>query len=249
MCRLLGFVSLLVLTVPVSVEAETLKVLALQSESFFYENDGKPAGVEHDILEYFAKSTNATLDIEWVSSFPSLLERIGKGEADLAAGTITITAERAKRLDFSLPYFPVQVALVERMSETTKSIDELSGKKVGAFVGTTAEDALRAVPGIRIVNEGTLREMMMAIDKGELRAAAADSSAIIPALEEFPSLKIGLALSEQQGFGFAFPKGSPLKGPVSDTIRKLKESGIYFRLITTHMGARASEIVKAARIE
>jgi len=32
-------------------------------------------------------------------------------------------------------------------------------------------------------------------------------------------------------------------------IKKLKESGIYFRLVTTHMGPRASQIVKAAKIE
>jgi ABC-type amino acid transport substrate-binding protein len=247
MSRLAAFVSLLALCAPAS--AETLKILALRSEPFYYEKDGRPAGIEHDILEYFAKSRNATLEIEFVDSFSSLLERIQAKEADIAAGTITITKERASRLAFSAGYFPVQVVLVESMSASTKSLAELTGAKVGAFVDTTAEDALRAAGGIQIVNDGTLEEMMAGIEKGQLRAAAADSSAVIPALDAYPSLKIGLALSEQQAFGFAMPKGSPLEKDLSDHVRRLKESGIYFRIVTQHMGARASEIVRAAKIE
>jgi len=229
--------------------AETLRVLALESDSFFYQKDGKLTGIEHDILDYFAKSRNATLQIEWVDSFAGMLERVERGDVDLAAGTITITPERARKMDFTVPYFPVQVILVERMSDNTTSLTDLVGQRVGAFTRTTSEDALKAVPGIVIVNDGTLQDQMKAIERGEMRAAAADSSAIIPALESFPNLKIGMALGAESGFGFALPKDSPLTSPLTDHIKKLKQSGIYFRLVTTHMGPRASEIVKAARIE
>jgi len=186
MSRLAVFVSALALASPAA--AETLRVLALESDSFFYQKDGKLTGIEHDMLDYFAKSRNATLQIEWVDSFAGMLERVEKGEVDLAAGTITITPERARRMDFTASYFPVQVILVERMSDDTRSLTDLVGQKVGAFNKTTAEDALRAVPGILIVNDGTLREQMKAIEGGEMRAAAADSSAIIPELDNFPSL-------------------------------------------------------------
>jgi ABC-type amino acid transport substrate-binding protein len=176
-----------------------------------------------------------------------MLERVEKGEADIAAGTITITPERARKMDFSSSYFPVQVILVERMSDDIKSLTDLVGQKVGAFTKTTAEDALKAVPGIVIVNDGTLQEQMRAIDRGEMRAAAADSSAIIPELENFPTLKMGMPLGAESGFGFALPKDSPLTGPLTENIMKLKQSGIYFRLVTTHMGSRASQIVRASK--
>ena len=247
MSRLAVFVSALALASPAA--AETLRVLALESDSFFYQKDGKLTGIEHDMLDYFAKSRNATLQIEWVDSFAGMLERVEKGEVDLAAGTITITPERARRMDFTASYFPVQVILVERMSDDTRSLTDLVGQKVGAFNKTTAEDALRAVPGILIVNDGTLREQMKAIEGGEMRAAAADSSAIIPELDNFPTLKTGMALGAESGFGFALPKGSPLTAPLTEHIKKLKQSGIYFRLVTTHMGPRASEIVKGAKVE
>lgn len=243
--RLALLLSSLAFAAPTS--AENLKVLALQSDAFFYQKDGRVTGIEHDILDYFAKSRGATLQIEWVESFGGILERVEKGEADIAAGTITITPERARKMDFSSSYFPVQVILVERMSDDIKSLTDLVGQKVAAFTKTTAEDALKAVPGILIVNDGTLQEQMRAIERGEMRAAAADSSAIIPELEKFPTLKMGMALSAESGFGFALPKNSPLTGPLTENIKKLKESGIYFRLVTTHMGPRASQIVRASK--
>jgi polar amino acid transport system substrate-binding protein len=229
--------------------AETIHVLALDSEPFFYQKDGELAGIEYDILDYFAKSRGATLQVEWVESFAGILERVEKGEVDVGTGTITITPERARRMDFSAPYFPVQVILVERMTDDTKSLTDLVGQRVGAFTRTTAEDALKAVPGIIIVNDGTLPDQMKAIERGEMRAAAADSSAIIPELDNFPKLKVGMALTAESGFGFALPKSSPLTAPLSDHVRKLKQSGIYFRLVNTHMGPRASEIVKAAKLQ
>src|SRR3990172_12490231 len=166
MSRLAILFSALALAGP--ARAETLKVLANESDSFFYQKDGNLTGIEYDILDYFAKSRNATLQIVWVDTFAALMERIEKGEADLAAGTITITPERARRMDFTGSYFPVQVILVERMSDDTKSLMDLAGQKVGAFAKTTAEDALKAVPGILIVHEGTIQDQMGAIERGEM---------------------------------------------------------------------------------
>ena len=227
--------------------AETLRVLALKSSPFFYEKDGRTTGIDYEMLDYFAKSRGATLQIEWADSFSGMLERVEKGDADIAAGTITITPERERRMDFTVPYFPVQVVLVERMSDHTTSLADLVGQRVGAEARTTAEDAIKAVPGVLVVHDGSLRDWMRAIEAGEMRAAAADSSAIIPALEGFPNLKLGMGLGAESGFGFALPKGSPITGPLSEHIKKLKESGIFFRLVSKHMGPRASEIIRAGK--
>lgn len=248
MSRLLVMVLSLAFALPAWAES-ALRVVAINTDFFFFQKDGKPAGIEYDILEYFAKSNRMTIEVQWADSFGDLLQLVQAGKADVAAGTITITPERARKVAFSAGYFPVQVMLVDRMDDNAKSLDEFAGSKVGAFTETTAEDALKTVPGIQIVTDGTLEEMLTAIDEGELRAAAADSSAIIPILDSHPNLKIGLALGEPQSFGFALPKDSPLKDPLSQNILRLKESGIYFRIVTAHMGSRASEIVRAAKIE
>ncbi|HXV59415.1 MAG TPA: transporter substrate-binding domain-containing protein [Vicinamibacteria bacterium] len=242
--------SVLLFTLSLSSHAasETLRVIALSSERFFFEENGRLRGIEYEILDYFAKSRDATLAVEWVDSFSDLLPRIEAGKADIAAGTITITDERERRVDFSAGYFPVQVVLVERSGEASGSLKELAGAKVAAFQDTTAVDALKQEPRIEIVvaSDG-IEGMLEAVRKGEIRAAAADSSAVIPLLEDYPTLKISQTFGDEQHFGFALPKGSPLKEALSEHILRLKESGIYFRFLTDHMGPRATEIVRAAR--
>lgn len=240
-------ISIFSLMLAASAYSETLRVLALESERFFEEQGGEHAGIEAEILEYFAKTRGDDLEVEYVSSFAELLARIERGEADIAAGTITITPERESRLDFSAPYFPVQVVLVERAGEASSSLDGLEGK-VGAFANTTASDALEAVPGVEVVqSDDGLAGMLEAVASGRWRAAAADSSAVLPVIDAYPSLQVSLYFGEPQDFGFALPKGSPLRGALSEHVTRLRESNVYFRIVTKHMGPRASEIVRAAR--
>ena len=227
-------------------EGAPLHVLAFSSEPFFYQKDGKAAGIEFEILQYFAKSQDKTLEIEWVGSFPELLERIAAGEGDIASGTITITKQRAQRMDFSAPYFPVQVVLVERKGDSSQRLGDLIGSEVAAFERTTAQTALEQA-GARVVQREGMEGMLEAVASGEIQAAAGDSSAIIPVLDAYPTLEISLTFGEDQDFGFALPKGSSLTQPLSAHVMRLKESGIYFRLMTEYMGTSAGDIVRAAR--
>ncbi len=89
--------------------------------------------------------------------------------------------------------------------------------------------------------------MLDAVRNGEIDGAAADSSAIIPVLDDYPGLTISHTFGEEQHFGFALPKDSELTDALSEHVRSLKGSGIYFRLVTKYMGPRASAIVRAAR--
>jgi ABC-type amino acid transport substrate-binding protein len=237
----------LFLSVATSASAEKLHVLALSSEPFFYEDDGSPAGIEYAILSYFAKTRDVEIEVEYVSAFPELLDRIANGDADIAAGTITITPKRSRRMDFSAPYFPVQVVLVERSKETSASLDDLAGSKVGAFAETTAEEALSKIAGVEVVQRDDVPGLLSAVANGDIRAAAGDSSAIMPVIDDYPDLEISLTFGERQEFGFAMPKGSPLAEALSEHIKGLKESGIYFRLVTQYMGPRASAVVRASR--
>jgi len=66
-------------------------------------------------------------------------------------------------------------------------------------------------------------------------------------IDNYPGLEISLAFGEHQHFGFARPKGSGLRAALSKHIMSLKESGIFFRLVTKHMGPQASSVVRASR--
>ena len=60
--------------------AETLKVLAIRSAApFIYEKDGRTMGIDYEMLDYFAKSRDATLQVTWAESFPGDAFALGKG--------------------------------------------------------------------------------------------------------------------------------------------------------------------------
>ena len=229
--------------------AAPLRVLAYETTPFFFRGPGgEPAGIEYEILQYFAKTKGQTLQVVWTADFEGILSRVAKGDVDVAAGTITITPERRAQVAFSSPYFPTRVMLVEpRGGPSTPRLDGLSGATVAAMKGTTYEELLSAIAGVKMVWGANEDELLRLVATGKARATAADSAVALTLLPKYPGLRLGIPLSPEQGFGFAMRKGSPLERELSTHIGQLKASQIYFRILEKHLGAEAARLVAAGK--
>jgi polar amino acid transport system substrate-binding protein len=227
--------------------SEPLRVLTSDIEPFFYVVNGEPAGLEYEILLYFARSLGRELEIEWVEPFEELLPRLARGEGDVAAATLTITPERQERFDFSAPYFPVRTMLVEPQGRESPSLDSLAGETLVTIPGSVYERILSTVPGVKLVRVSSEREMFELVASGRARALATDSPIAFRYLKDFPSVRMGIPLTEEDFYGFALRRGSPLTSALSKHVVELKESGIYFRLLERYFGKEAVEIVRAGR--
>lgn len=236
------------LLAPAVTAAEPLRVLAYRTDGFFFQGaDGEPTGLEHDILEYYANATSRELDITWVESFDEILQGIRSGEADVAAATVTITPDRDRVMDFSGSYFPVRVVLIERKDRSTSAPAELRGLRLATIRGTTLEKILSQIEGVELIHVEGQRQLFEAVARGDADATAIDSAVAFMLLPDFPQLRLGIALSEEQHYGFAVPEGSPLAKRLADHVRQLKEAGIYYRLLEKYLGAEAVRTVKLAR--
>lgn len=227
--------------------AETLRVLTSGTKPFFYMENDQPAGLEYEILRYFAETEEKELEIISVERFDEILDMLERGEGDIAAATLTVTSERQARVDFTTPYFPVRVVLVEPVGQTAENLESLSGSRLVTMRGTTYEEILSAIPDVKLLYVEDEREMFEWVASGRARALAVDSPVAFRLLEEFNSLRLGMPLTEEQHYSFAVGKGSPLKKALSEHIAQLKASGIYFRLLERYLGSRAVEVVKAGR--
>jgi ABC-type amino acid transport substrate-binding protein len=228
--------------------ATPLKVLAHHTEAFIYqEADGKPAGIEYEILEYFARSTDREIQIQWVEDFNDLLPALVRGEVDVALGAITDTAERRAQIGFSESFFPVRVMLIEPTDSTTERLADLRGATLATIRGTTFERILESVPEHRFIYGADNQELFRLVASGEARALACDSGVALYLLERFPQLKLGIPLSENQNLAFATQKDSGLSDELSENLQRLKGSGIYYRILRKHLGERAVEIVKSGK--
>ena len=93
-------------------ENGTLKVaVSPDLKPLCYVKDGEIVGYEIEVLQHFAKEYGYKLEFATMT-FDGILPGVVSGKYDIGAGGMTITAERAKSVDFSESYLTVDVVMV-----------------------------------------------------------------------------------------------------------------------------------------
>jgi polar amino acid transport system substrate-binding protein len=167
--------------------------------------------------------------------FDGMIERTAEGEFDLAGGGITITAERAQIVDFSVGYLTVEQRLLARKRESRFStLDEfiaLPTLLMGAQAGSTnLELASSQLPPerIRVYDETSL--LVYALTIGDVDAIIMDDTAQEGYFGGFLGDSaeriqvVGPPLTQDE-LGFAYPKGSTLVEPVDLALAAMREDG------------------------
>ena len=239
--------TILISTVAPAYAQEPLRILARDFEPFFYRDGETITGLEYDILEYFARATGRTLEIEFVEEFADLIPGIESDKGDIASGTMTITEARAERIDFSASYFPVRIMVVEPDSRESASHSDLSGLTISTMATSTYEQILLDIPGVEIIFGLDEEEMIRQVADGEADATAVDTVLALIYMPQHGGLHMTLSLSEAQGYGFAVRNGSSLAQELSDHLYQLKKSEIYYRLLRKYLGQQAVDMVLAAK--
>src|SRR5438876_3522404 len=111
----------------------------------FRDQSGQIVGLDIDLARKMfedglgIKCTFTDLDLAGVLG--ALLTR----KTDLVISGITITQDRAKRFDFSIPYSEAGAAILVRADETRlRGPDDLSGKVIGTQIGSSSQKAAEA---------------------------------------------------------------------------------------------------------
>ncbi len=113
--------------------------------------DGEVMGYDVDLTRRFAEKLGVKVkfvDTEWAGIIPALLAN----KFDVIISGMTITAERAQKVNFSMPYAEAtSVVLARADDDSIKTAEDLAGKRVGAQLGSAAdkvakkfEDAIKA---------------------------------------------------------------------------------------------------------
>lgn len=102
------------------------------------ETDGTPSGVSVDFAKALAKHLGRELKIENIA-WDGLIPSLKTNKVDLIISSMTITDERQKTVDFSIPYAQSNLAILTNPSSGVKAIQDLNqkGKKIAVKKGTT----------------------------------------------------------------------------------------------------------------
>src|SRR5437868_11214913 len=146
---------LLLLTVAPSVSAQEL-VWAADAEGgapYSFPDVRNPAriiGFEVDLASSLAARLGRKAKFQQ-NQWDGLVPGLERGEYDVVINGLEITADRAEKIAFSIPYFYSTLTLTTRLDESRIfKADDLKGKTVGTLKVTVAERFLQGLGGVNI---------------------------------------------------------------------------------------------------
>ena len=196
---------------------------------------GEAIGWEYDAMEEIARRLNITVTYENIS-WDAMIAAVGEGQFDMGMTGITIREDRAEVVDFSDPYMRSEMVMMvrgdeERFSDAAgfAANDDLL---VAAQPGTTpfyvavydVLDGDEANPRIKLFE--TFGAGVQALRTGDVDLVLTDGTAgegYVAASDG--ALKIVGEKLGTEDFGFIFPKGSDLVGPMNAAIQSMKDDG------------------------
>nr|6R85_A Chain A, Glutamate receptor 3.3,Glutamate receptor 3.3 [Arabidopsis thaliana]6R85_B Chain B, Glutamate receptor 3.3,Glutamate receptor 3.3 [Arabidopsis thaliana]6R88_A Chain A, Glutamate receptor 3.3,Glutamate receptor 3.3 [Arabidopsis thaliana]6R88_B Chain B, Glutamate receptor 3.3,Glutamate receptor 3.3 [Arabidopsis thaliana]6R88_C Chain C, Glutamate receptor 3.3,Glutamate receptor 3.3 [Arabidopsis thaliana]6R88_D Chain D, Glutamate receptor 3.3,Glutamate receptor 3.3 [Arabidopsis thalian len=172
-------------------------------------------------------------------SYTHMVEMITTGNFDGVVGDVAIVTNRTKIVDFTQPYAASGLVVVAPGGTPIKGIESLRERDdpIGYQVGSFAESYLRNELNIsesRLVPLGTPEAYAKALKDGPSKGGVAAIVDERPYVELFLSSNCAYRIVGQEftksGWGFAFPRDSPLAIDLSTAILELAENGDLQRI-------------------
>ena len=181
-------------------------------------------GIDVEICRAVAAKLGKTFKSETVD-FDSVIPAVISGKADLAAAGITVTEDRKKNVDFSVPYVKTGIVVIYKKDNPFTDAEQLKGKKIGVQGGTTSENYVLENLKQEPERSRSPAEAVAGLKAGRVEFVIAD---IDPA-KNCVKGEADLALSDfitSEEYAVAIRKGQPeLLKAINETIAELKASG------------------------
>lgn len=208
--------------------------------------NGTIMGFDIELMRLVAKKAGYD-DIEIVSmDFDSLIPALEQGQIDVIAAGMTITEEREKRVDFSIPYWEADQAILVRadLGFKPQKVEDLEGRTVGVQTGTTAADYLKGLvdeEGLKI-NIKEYSSYVLAIQDllaGRIDAVMVDT----PVAKMFEKrykdeLTIATIVKTGEKYGFAVQEGNKeLLEKINNALQEIMQSPEWDKLVQKYFGS------------
>lgn len=135
-------------------------------------------GFDIDLMNAAAKEGGFTVEFK-NTAWDGIFAGLENGKYDAVMSSVTITDERKKTMDFSLPYINAgQILVVKNETEGATKLDDLKGKTVGAQIGTTGAFEIDKVKAADKITEKTYDEIGLAfadLANGRIAAVVCDN--------------------------------------------------------------------------
>jgi len=230
-------------------KAGVLRVAALDANPPFGFTDPKTRkiiGLDVDYAQEFAQRLGVKLQLvptNPANRVPLLLA----GKVDLVLANFTITEERAKQVNFSIPYFASGTQFIAPKGKLTAP-EQLSSLRIGVDKGTTNEIVLREkYPQAQLVAYDDTPFAFTALRNGNVQAISQDGPKLIGLLatikdkKERDKWEVPAFTISSDYIGVGIPKGeTALTDWVSTTLKELEANGQAGKIYDTWFGPQSN---------
>ena len=165
-------------------------------------SDKKPFGYvdENGVYQgydvYLARRLAADLGValEIVSlDAPNRIEYLQSFKVDVVLANFTYTEDRARQVDFALPYMKVALGVVSPDAALITEPEQLNGKTLIVSKGTTAETFFEAnYPDVKLLKFDSYTEAYIALIDGRGDALSTDNTEVLAWAIENPGFSVGI---------------------------------------------------------
>ncbi len=168
------------------------------------------------------------------------------GLIDVIVATMTLTPDRERVLDFTIPYFVTGSMLVTHRDSAIRDLRDLPGKRLGVLEGSVQQADLPAIaPGVTPVAFKTWPEALNALRGGQVDALCQDDVAVLTETGRSTDLRVVGKPFLPRPYAMAVRKGdAKLLNWLNGQIRKMKSDGTLQGLRLKHFGDMHPELTE-----
>ncbi|EOX6881189.1 ABC transporter substrate-binding protein [Providencia stuartii] len=145
----------------------------------------KLAGYDVDIAQAIADDLGVKLELRPTNP-ANRIPLLTSGKVDLIGANFTITDERAKQVDFSIPDFATGQKFIARKG-VLKTPDDIAPLRIGADKGTVQEVTLRErYPNTKVISYDDTPQAFAALRNGNVQAITQDDAKLVGLLGNLP---------------------------------------------------------------
>ncbi|PQQ23600.1 ABC transporter substrate-binding protein [Photorhabdus hindustanensis] len=169
-------------------KAGTVRIAVFDSNppfGFIDPQTKKLAGYDVDIANAIANDLGVKLELRPTNP-ANRLPLLASKKVDLIAANFTVTNERAKQVDFSIPYFATGQKFIARKG-VLKSPEDIKNLRIGADKGTVQEITLREhYPTAKVISYDDTPLAFAALRNGNVQAITQDDAKLVGLLANVP---------------------------------------------------------------
>ena len=246
-------------------EGKLIAITDYNSTNYFIYR-GQPMGYQYELLQDLAKHLDIKLEVVVSNDLQETFNCLRMGYCDLIAINLTVTRERKKQFDFTLPHSQTRQVLVQRKPEGWEKLREheierelirnqleLENKKVYVQANSAyynrmlnLEEEIGDTIDIIDVPEDA-ETLILQVAEGTIDYTVADENVAMVNATYYPNLDVKTAVSFPQNLAWAVNTGADeLRREINEWLSEYRKSTRYAVIYNKYFrNRRSASIVKS----